>query len=37
MSYSDLLVVYSLSSAMIYEIRNHRLVDGFVLHVESEL
>ena len=37
MSYSDLLAVYSLSSAMIYEIGNRRLVDGFVLHVESEL
>ena len=37
MSYSDLLAVYSLSSAMIYETGNRRLVDGFVLHVESEL
>ena len=38
MSYSDRLVVYSLPSAMICEIGNHRLVDEFVLHVdESEL
>ena len=31
------LVVYSLPAAMICEIANHRLIDGFVLPVESEL
>ena len=37
MSPSDRLVVYSLPTAMICEIGNHRLVDEFVLPVESEL
>ena len=31
------LVVYWLPTAMICEIGNHRLVDGFFLLVESEL
>ena len=37
MSHSDRLVVYSLPTAMVCEIGNHRLVDEFVLSVENEL
>ena len=36
-SHSNWLVVFSFPTATICEIVNHRLVDGFVLPVESEL
>ena len=37
MSHLNGLVVYSVPTAMVCEIGNHRLVHGFVLPVEIEL